>query len=165
MLSGPYKRITEYPYYEINSNGIVRRIFRHHTRSKGSILHPHVAKQKVRYVLRNTKWISHYVSAAKLLRSAWGLDKEFTPEWANSIKGLIKAHNQRLALDLKKESGGANLNRRTRHQAIRGTKSRRCHDCDKPTNNYRCSECWEKLLSEGEWYGPEDPHSRPFSKF
>ena len=20
-----------------------------------------------------------------------------------------------------------------------------CHDCKKPTNNYRCSQCWDKL--------------------
>ena len=23
--------------------------------------------------------------------------------------------------------------------------TRRCHDCGKPTNNYRCEECWAKL--------------------
>lgn len=22
--------------------------------------------------------------------------------------------------------------------------NRKCHDCGKPTNNYRCNECWEK---------------------
>lgn len=23
--------------------------------------------------------------------------------------------------------------------------SRRCHDCGKPTDNYRCPKCWEKI--------------------
>lgn len=30
---------------------------------------------------------------------------------------------------------------------------RKCHDCGKPTNNYRCSACWEKLRSEYETGG------------
>lgn len=25
------------------------------------------------------------------------------------------------------------------------TKQRRCHDCGRPTNNYRCSACWQKI--------------------
>lgn len=27
---------------------------------------------------------------------------------------------------------------------------RKCHDCGKPTNNYRCPACWEKLRSNSE---------------
>jgi hypothetical protein len=30
---------------------------------------------------------------------------------------------------------------------------RKCHDCGKPTNNYRCQSCWEKLRSESETGG------------
>lgn len=30
---------------------------------------------------------------------------------------------------------------------------RKCHDCGKPTNNYRCSDCWGKLCSESETGG------------
>lgn len=27
----------------------------------------------------------------------------------------------------------------------RATSKRRCHDCGKPTHNYRCNVCWKKL--------------------
>jgi len=30
--------------------------------------------------------------------------------------------------------------------------TRRCHDCGKPTFNYRCEECWRKLRSENTDY-------------
>lgn len=35
---------------------------------------------------------------------------------------------------------------------IRGmeNKTRFCHDCGKPTNNYRCDECWEKFRTARE---------------
>lgn len=26
--------------------------------------------------------------------------------------------------------------------------SRKCHDCGRPTNNYRCAECWAKKVGE-----------------
>lgn len=26
--------------------------------------------------------------------------------------------------------------------------TRRCHDCGRPTNNYRCASCWRKLREE-----------------
>ena len=27
-------------------------------------------------------------------------------------------------------------------------RTRRCHDCGKPTDNYRCEKCWYKLRSK-----------------
>lgn len=36
--------------------------------------------------------------------------------------------------------------------------NRKCHDCGKPTNNYRCSACWEKK-------GLTPPHTQQASPF
>ena len=30
-------------------------------------------------------------------------------------------------------------------QATRTAAKRHCHDCGKPTTNYRCEACWERL--------------------
>lgn len=35
-------------------------------------------------------------------------------------------------------------------------KTRRCHDCRKPTNNYRCSECWAKIRGTAPGFGGID---------
>lgn len=46
------------------------------------------------------------------------------------------------------------------HKPARLRNGRRCHDCGKPTTDYRCAECWGKLrsptaassyLSEDDW--------------
>ena len=29
--------------------------------------------------------------------------------------------------------------------------TRKCHDCGRPTNNYRCDKCWAKLRKKGEY--------------
>jgi len=34
----------------------------------------------------------------------------------------------------------------------RGVYKRKCHDCGKPTNNYRCQECWAKIRGNSEYY-------------
>lgn len=34
--------------------------------------------------------------------------------------------------------------------------SRRCHDCGKPTTDYRCSDCWAKLRGRGAYYHDHD---------
>lgn len=44
---------------------------------------------------------------------------------------------------------------------------RKCHDCGKPTNDYRCQTCWAKLRSESElsgipgydFYGKSEGHA------
>ncbi len=37
--------------------------------------------------------------------------------------------------------------------------SRRCHDCGKKTNNYRCEACWAKLRGTSEYYiSPQSYH-------
>ena len=30
----------------------------------------------------------------------------------------------------------------------RGKYTRKCHDCGKPTDNFRCSKCWDKLRAK-----------------
>jgi hypothetical protein len=42
----------------------------------------------------------------------------------------------------------------------RGTYKRRCHDCGRPTNNYRCRECWRQIREGSEYYiDPNGCHS------
>jgi len=38
--------------------------------------------------------------------------------------------------------------------------SRTCHDCGKPTDNYRCDECWAKIRED---LGDDDLESTPVS--
>ena len=33
----------------------------------------------------------------------------------------------------------------------KGSSLRRCHDCGKPTSDYRCKDCWEKYRSNDIW--------------
>ena len=35
--------------------------------------------------------------------------------------------------------------------------TRKCHDCGKPTNNYRCEECWRKLRERRSGSYSQDP--------
>ena len=35
--------------------------------------------------------------------------------------------------------------------------TRRCHDCGKPTNNYRCEECWQKIRAKRKGSYCKDP--------
>lgn len=37
--------------------------------------------------------------------------------------------------------------------------TRRCHDCGRPTNNYRCAACWRKLREDD--VGGIDPQYLP----
>jgi hypothetical protein len=30
--------------------------------------------------------------------------------------------------------------------------NRRCHDCGKPCNNYRCEKCWAKIRNGSDYY-------------
>ena len=32
------------------------------------------------------------------------------------------------------------------------SKKRRCHDCGKKTDDYRCAACWAKLRGNSEYY-------------
>lgn len=34
----------------------------------------------------------------------------------------------------------------------RTTYRRKCHDCGRPTNNFRCEECWAKIRNSSEYY-------------
>ena len=36
---------------------------------------------------------------------------------------------------------------------------RKCHDCGKPTNAYRCPECWAKIRRNGGYASPESAHN------
>ena len=39
----------------------------------------------------------------------------------------------------------------------RGQALRKCHDCGRPTYDYRCSECWKKIRAEQDYsYDDED---------
>lgn len=40
--------------------------------------------------------------------------------------------------------------------ALRPGATRRCHDCGKPSNDYRCAECWEKIRGPDHLLDKED---------
>lgn len=36
---------------------------------------------------------------------------------------------------------------------------RRCHDCGKPCNNYRCEKCWAKIRNGSDYYVNPGTHN------
>jgi hypothetical protein len=40
------------------------------------------------------------------------------------------------------------------YRSTRRRPKRRCHDCGRPTNDYRCRQCWQALREAGGYMSP-----------
>ena len=72
---------------------------------------------------------------------------------ADTVRHYIRAHSELFPEPLMKK-------KITRRQASRQITRymRRCHDCGRPTTDYRCQRCWARLRSRG-GYAPKDDAS------
>ncbi len=87
------------------------------------------------------------IRLVKLLR-----DGRTTEEAANALGRTVPAiwqymrYHRQAFQGLPERRGGS----RSRGAHMRGgVYTRRCHDCGRPTTDYRCPRCWAKLRSRG----------------
>lgn len=87
------------------------------------------------------------IRLVKLLR-----DGRTTEEAANALGRAVPAiwqymrYHRQAFQGLPERRGGS----RSRGAHMRGgVYTRRCHDCGRPTTDYRCPRCWAKLRSRG----------------
>lgn len=69
---------------------------------------------------------------------------------ADTVNHYVRAHPERFISDAEGKDilrGEASYRRITRYM-------RRCHDCGRPTTDYRCPACWARLRSRG-GYAPK----------
>ena len=64
-----------------------------------------------------------------LFKQIWGEERSFNKSWYAWARGVI--NSAKMALTNKDTSF-----------------RRKCHDCGKPTNNYRCRECWQRIREQ-----------------
>lgn len=63
----------------------------------------------------------------------------------DAVRYYIRAHSELFPVSMEKKDilrGKASYRQITRYM-------RRCHDCGRPTTDYRCPACWAKLRSRG----------------
>lgn len=73
---------------------------------------------------------------------------------SDTVRYYIRAHSERFPAPLEKKDilcGEASYRQIPRYM-------RRCHDCGRPTTDYRCPRCWARLRSRG-GYAPKDDAS------
>ncbi len=136
ITAGPWVAIGD---YEVNLYGLVRRTTNSRALRKGGLLRPGLSKYKTdsaRYYLR-VKNEKLEMLAPDLVRYVHGRDMISVDGWTEKVLALVYrqrgAKHKRNASDKKASSGR------------RGNYTRCCHDCGRPTNQYRCDACWSKL--------------------
>jgi hypothetical protein len=125
--------VKDFPGYEIDKAGVVRHV-------GGKELTVHTSSGRKDFVsLRFGKKYRHR-SINVLLRETFG-------HGAATAAGYEEPDMKRVQIqrDLaKRPRSGKSLGQ----DAYVGP-TRECHDCGKPTNNYRCDECWRKVRGFG----------------
>ena len=70
---------------------------------------------------------------------------------ADTVRHYIRSHSELFSEPLERKDilrGKASYKQIPRYM-------RRCHDCGRPTTDYRCQRCWARLRSRG-GYAPKD---------
>lgn len=84
------------------------------------------------FITKNNKQIAHIRKFVRMFFDTSNL--EFTEEYRNYIVELNRSENSNLTKTGQKED--------YKNEPMNLFK-RKCTDCGKPTNNYRCHKCWE----------------------
>lgn len=71
-----------------------------------------------------------------------------------------ECHGYSINREADRDSAGKQKQRRRRKKGIK-LSSRRCHDCGRPTSDYRCRTCWRKL--RGFSVEEASAHETPFA--
>jgi hypothetical protein len=138
--------------YEVNLFGVVRRAEDpdgpRGSLSKGDILRPFQPRASNFFyslVLENEKknWSAHSLVQRVHGCEMWQHENIFT-----EILALVEAQRK----------NKANIKREIRKTSK--TRSRLCHDCGRPTDNYRCEKCWAKFRSSTDVYNESDFNCR-----
>lgn len=76
-----------------------------------------------------------YSYVADIFKHVFKIEKEFTQKWCEWARAIVE--------QLNKKEREFYLKRFPKYDNAKP--KRKCHDCGKPTNNYRCEKCWEKI--------------------
>lgn len=118
---GEFRVLNEFPGYEISRAGEVRRI-------GGGLLGVRVRSSGMRWVQLSNSGKTTSRNISVLLVDAYG-------SGAASAAGLKEPDMVRV--------------RRARGRQGRARSGRVCHDCGRPTANYRCESCWRGVRGYG----------------
>ena len=128
-----FATIGEFPQYEINRSGVVR---------KGDL------EIKFKYAESGATYVNLHNGERYRSRSINVLLVETFGEGAAAAAGYPEP-------DMKRVKVQRELANRPRSGKSLGKDSgppkysRKCHDCGKPTNNYRCDACWRRIRGFG----------------
>ena len=132
-LEGPWRTVNE--RLEMNKSGIVR-IKENMGTYSGKYLLPIIRNgaPEIPYY-KTTK--NHAMKVSRLYREVWGEYLTTGAAWTYTVREMVKNENKK----------SSNHNRPARRIRMRHNE-RPCHDCGKPTVNYRCAECWLAIRGE-----------------
>lgn len=136
MRPDAFTPIPEFPGYEIDRAGHVRR-----ADSKGVLELQHRPSGSTFVNMRQGpgKWRSRSINV--LLVETFGAGAAASAGLPEPDMGWIAKQRELCARPRSGKSLGGDA---TPHR-----KTRRCHDCGRPTNQYRCDRCWKKLRGFG----------------
>lgn len=141
MQAEEFRPIPNMESFEISNHGRVRRRAPgKNNASIGRLYPPYRNGSKIYYTIYSNHKKVHF-RLDKLMNQVWPgwYDPDyFTWEWMEDMREQIKEENN---------PGGDGLER-----DIELTPRRKCHDCGRPTNNYRCETCWEALRDNADIY-------------
>lgn len=137
-----YAIIKDFPDYEINRSGSVRRVDGVHMGTAVT----------ARYNAGGAEYVSLRQDGRLRQRCVNVLLVETFGAGAAGQAGYPEPDMRRVRIQRElaaRPRSGKSLGRDARRRY-----SRRCHDCGKPTNNYRCNECWIRIRG----FGMADAH-------
>lgn len=134
-MPNEWKAIAYLPGFEINRGGDVRRI------GGGPLL------TKLQGKRTSTPYVNAHTSRGFRTGSVNVLLEETFGPGAAEVAGLPKPDLERVRNSRKARTVGRKPHGR-----------RVCHDCGRPTNNYRCDRCWKIIRGEPDrTVSPMDP--------
>ena len=128
-----WKPIDDNNYYYLSHKGflIVKKRYEY--------IQPKIDKKTNRVFYQLYK--NQKVYLEELYKQIFNKEKKFDLKWYKKALSFWKREREKtLKQRIKK--------RLERKKKELSTYSRRCHDCGRPTNNYRCDECWKKIRGE-----------------
>ena len=143
-----WKQINGGPY-EISNLGCLRRTEQGGTYPAGFYLRPIRYRATVGYSLR-IDGRNIFVRLSTLMKQHHGGSE---PLPADRLNQLRDERN----MGLRAKNGLKRPREQTTYLRAYQGKSRRCATCGRPTNNYRCADCWTAIRGEADtYYGEQD---------
>ena len=135
--------------YEISNLGCLRRTEQGGTYPAGFYLRPIRYRATTGYSLR-INGRSIFVRLSTLMRQHHYGSEPLPMEELNQMRSVRND-------ELRAKNGLKHPREQTTYLRVYQGKSRRCATCGRPTNNYRCADCWTAIRGEADtYYGEQD---------